>query len=74
MDKAGISEREAERHRARMARRKQVQDAEVAGKTVEKGEGAAGHRILACKACVAVYHSASAVAPNKQMSTASAVQ
>ncbi|MBV9758816.1 MAG: cob(I)yrinic acid a,c-diamide adenosyltransferase, partial [Alphaproteobacteria bacterium] len=28
---------EAERHRARMAKRKAVQDAEVAGKTVEKG-------------------------------------
>src|SRR5204862_7881149 len=28
---------EAERHRAKMAKRKAVQDAEVAGKTVEKG-------------------------------------
>lgn len=28
---------EAERHRAKMARRKAVQDAEVAGKTIEKG-------------------------------------
>ena len=28
---------EAERHRARMAKRKAVQDAEVAGKTIEKG-------------------------------------
>ena len=28
---------EAERHRARMAKRKAVQDAEVAGKTMEKG-------------------------------------
>ena len=37
MDKTDISEQEAERHRAKMARRKQVQDAEVAGKTVEKG-------------------------------------
>jgi len=37
MDATDISEREAERHRAKMARRKQVQDAEVAGKTVEKG-------------------------------------
>jgi len=30
-------ETEAERHRAKMAKRKAVQDAEVAGKTVEKG-------------------------------------
>ena len=37
MDATDISEQEAERHRAKMARRKQVQDAEVAGKTVEKG-------------------------------------
>ena len=33
----GTSEQEAERHRARMAKRKSVQDDEVAGKTVEKG-------------------------------------
>jgi cob(I)alamin adenosyltransferase len=32
-----IDEREVERHRAKMAKRKLVQDAEVAGKTVEKG-------------------------------------
>lgn len=32
-----ISENEAERHKAKMAKRKSVQDAEVAGKTVEKG-------------------------------------
>ena len=32
-----IDEAEAERHRAKMAKRKAVQDAEVAGKTVEKG-------------------------------------
>jgi len=32
-----IDEREADRHRARMAKRKAVQDAEVAQKTVEKG-------------------------------------
>jgi cob(I)alamin adenosyltransferase len=31
------SDAEAERHRAKMAKRKAVQDAEVAGKTVEKG-------------------------------------
>ena len=31
------AEIEAERHRAQMAKRKEVQDAEVAGKTVEKG-------------------------------------
>lgn len=31
------AETEAERHRAKMAKRKAVQDAEVAGKTVEKG-------------------------------------
>jgi cob(I)alamin adenosyltransferase len=32
-----IDETEAERHRAKMAKRKAVQDAEVAGKTMEKG-------------------------------------
>jgi cob(I)alamin adenosyltransferase len=32
-----IEETEAERHRSKMAKRKAVQDAEVAGKTVEKG-------------------------------------
>jgi cob(I)alamin adenosyltransferase len=32
-----IDEKEAERHRAKMAKRKAVQDQEVAGKTVEKG-------------------------------------
>ena len=32
-----IDEEAAERHRAKMAKRKAVQDAEVAGKTVEKG-------------------------------------
>ncbi|MCQ4161757.1 cob(I)yrinic acid a,c-diamide adenosyltransferase [Roseomonas sp. GC11] len=32
-----MSEDEAERHRAKMARRKAVQDAEVAAKTIEKG-------------------------------------
>jgi cob(I)alamin adenosyltransferase len=32
-----IEESEAERHRTKMAKRKAVQDAEVAGKTVEKG-------------------------------------
>src|SRR6266566_2629132 len=32
-----IDKGEAERHRAKMAKRKAVQDAEVAGKTVEKG-------------------------------------
>lgn len=32
-----IDKKEAERHRAKMAKRKAVQDAEVAGKTVEKG-------------------------------------
>jgi cob(I)alamin adenosyltransferase len=32
-----IDDTEAERHRAKMAKRKAVQDAEVAGKTVEKG-------------------------------------
>ena len=32
-----IDEKEAERHRAKMAKRKEVQDKEVAGKTIEKG-------------------------------------
>ena len=32
-----VDENEAERHRAKMAKRKAVQDAEVAGKTIEKG-------------------------------------
>ena len=32
-----VSDAEAERHRAKMAKRKAVQDAEVAGKTIEKG-------------------------------------
>lgn len=32
-----LSEAEAERHKAKMAKRKAVQDAEVAGKTIEKG-------------------------------------
>ena len=32
-----IDETDAERHRIKMAKRKAVQDAEVAGKTVEKG-------------------------------------
>jgi cob(I)alamin adenosyltransferase len=32
-----IDETQAERHRAKMAKRKAVQDAEVAGKTIEKG-------------------------------------
>jgi cob(I)alamin adenosyltransferase len=32
-----VDEKEAERHRAKMAKRKAVQDEEVAGKTVEKG-------------------------------------
>jgi cob(I)alamin adenosyltransferase len=32
-----IDEREAERHRTKMAKRKSVQDQEVAGKTLEKG-------------------------------------
>ena len=36
MSKA-LDQAEAERHRAKMAKRKAVQDAEVAGKTVEKG-------------------------------------
>jgi cob(I)alamin adenosyltransferase len=34
---AEIDPKDAERHRARMAKRKAVQDAEVAGKTIEKG-------------------------------------
>ncbi len=34
---SSIDEAEAERHRAKMAKRKAVQDAEVAGKTIEKG-------------------------------------
>src|ERR1051325_11328521 len=33
----GVDPKVAERHRAKMAKRKAVQDAEVAGKTVEKG-------------------------------------
>lgn len=32
-----LEEKDAERHRAKMAKRKAVQDAEVAGKTIEKG-------------------------------------
>jgi len=32
-----VDEKEAERHRAKMAKRKEVQDKEVAGKTIEKG-------------------------------------
>jgi cob(I)alamin adenosyltransferase len=32
-----IDNKEAERHRAKMAKRKEVQDKEVAGKTIEKG-------------------------------------
>ena len=36
MTKAADEEERA-RHRAKMAKRKEVQDAEVAGKTVEKG-------------------------------------
>ena len=32
-----VDQAEAERHRAKMAKRKAVQDAEVAGKTIEKG-------------------------------------
>src|SRR5215471_14247966 len=32
-----VDETEAERHRAKMTKRKAVQDAEVAGKTIEKG-------------------------------------
>jgi cob(I)alamin adenosyltransferase len=34
---AGIEDRDAERHRAKMAKRKAVQDAEVAEKKIEKG-------------------------------------
>lgn len=34
---AGIEDRDAEKHRARMAKRKAVQDAEVATKKIEKG-------------------------------------
>jgi cob(I)alamin adenosyltransferase len=34
---SAVDEVEAERHRAKMAKRKAVQDAEVAGKTIEKG-------------------------------------
>src|ERR1700751_3904272 len=34
---AKIEDKDAERHRAKMAKRKAVQDAEVAAKTVEKG-------------------------------------
>src|ERR1700720_3574230 len=34
---SAVDEAEAERHRAKMAKRKAVQDAEVAGKTIEKG-------------------------------------
>ena len=37
MTTSAIDEAEAERHRAKMAKRKAVQDAEVAGKTIEKG-------------------------------------
>jgi cob(I)alamin adenosyltransferase len=37
MTEASMSEDDATRHRAKMARRKAVQDAEVAGKTLEKG-------------------------------------
>lgn len=32
-----VDDKEAERHKAKMAKRKAVQDAEVAGKTIEKG-------------------------------------
>ncbi|MCB1452563.1 MAG: cob(I)yrinic acid a,c-diamide adenosyltransferase, partial [Rhizobiaceae bacterium] len=32
-----MSETEADRHKAKMAKRKAVQDAEVASKTIEKG-------------------------------------
>ena len=35
--KRNISDEEAERHRSKAAKRKAVQDAEVAGKTIEKG-------------------------------------
>ena len=34
---AEIDAKDAERHRAKMAKRKAVQDAEVASKTIEKG-------------------------------------
>src|SRR3954454_5959844 len=34
---AGLDPKEAERHRTKMAKRKAVQDAEVASKTIEKG-------------------------------------
>src|SRR3954447_15264928 len=34
---AGLDPKEAERHRTKMAKRKAVQDAEVAAKTIEKG-------------------------------------
>ena len=37
MTASSVDEAEAERHRAKMAKRKAVQDAEVAGKTIEKG-------------------------------------
>ena len=36
MNKA-VADTEADRHRAKMAKRKAVQDAEVAGKSIEKG-------------------------------------
>lgn len=36
-DDKTIDDKDAERHRAKMAKRKAVQDAEVAGKTIEKG-------------------------------------
>jgi len=37
MTTSSVDEAEAERHRSKMAKRKAVQDAEVAGKTIEKG-------------------------------------
>ncbi|WP_315923615.1 cob(I)yrinic acid a,c-diamide adenosyltransferase [Mesorhizobium sp. SP-1A] len=37
MDKTETAEKDEERHRAKMAKRKQVQDAEVAEKKIEKG-------------------------------------
>ncbi len=37
MSKKVTDDKDAERHRAKMAKRKEVQDKEVAGKTVEKG-------------------------------------
>src|SRR3989442_15967567 len=37
VDNKSIEERDEERHRAKMAKRKAVQDAEVASKTIEKG-------------------------------------